>query len=236
MEARLSLSLKITGSVTVDATYKNQVLQGFVDYMYQALQGKAPLISHYQIYEVNSGVTVSAGVLPARPSKNGFDVIIVGIFQQQIGALCNFVLQAVLTDGTVVDVATVNVNIGSPKTNVQVTWVLNVAITITSTPGLLFGNAGIYYLFESFFTNPSVLHQTAPYVSVCPQPYYMSFKDLELVIIYNNYQFGKECPTIVMALEVMILGVVVLDFFYKFGCTPNPWVFNMFVFSISISP
>lgn len=236
MEAQVRLGLKITGSVIVDATYKNQVLQGFVNYMYQALQGQAPLISYYQIYEANSGVTVKAQVLPARPAKDGFDVIIVGVFQQQIGPLCDFVLQAVLTDGTVVDISTAKVNLSSAKVNVQVTWILNVAVTITSTPGLVFDNAGIYYLLESFFTNTGVLHQSAPYADVYPQPYYMSFKDLELVIIYNNYQFGTECPTITMALEVLILGIIVLDLAYTFGCTPNPWVFNMFVFSVSISP
>lgn len=235
MEATASVRIRLTGRVVLDATHKNTVLPSFANYVNEALQGLRPLISKYQVYDSINNITVPMTVSNVVKGDMYFEVCLVGNITKFTYNTFKFTLQAVLTDGSVVNIATLSASVQSSTASVTVTWVLRVEFSLFTTPGLAVELVDMYNLMVDFFTNSSALTQTSPSVNVTPQPVFESFNGLDFIVLYHNVGYGIFCPVVDMSFRLSLLGVPAFSIYYVFNCVPSPALYNFFELSILIT-
>ncbi|AXQ00128.1 hypothetical protein SFV1gp46 [Sulfolobus filamentous virus 1] len=231
---KVQVLLQLAGKVEIDATYKNTINNSFINYLNQAFQGQQPLIKSYQIYESINNVTVPATITKTTTELNQITITLQALLQNLQSNNVDLHLQAVLTNNSLVEIASVSTTVQVLLGKAVITWTIIININ-TFQSGILVNFFPLYQFLLNFFTNSTLLKQQAPQINVTPTPYAQNIQGLSFTIIYNNYQQGGNCPIVVMTLYYILLGNTVLSVEYGFICTPSPSLLNFFEFSLNIS-
>ena len=235
----IQVNLRFRGKVVLDSTKDNQISEGFILYVQQALEGKRPLILSYQIYEGFSGAKAQATISQTQKGINQFSITFTANFNNLNTQVVELYLQAVLTSGEVINIARVTSNFPHVIQTLTVTWTLVVEFTVYNPPGYQININGIYDLMYNFFVNPSSLTVSPPSLNVSYSPTsvpeYQGIDLLSFFVAFANFASGGLCPVVQYNITYYILGVPVLNLTGYFNCTPQPNILNYIFFSLNVS-
>ncbi|AZI75820.1 hypothetical protein SBFV2_gp53 [Sulfolobales Beppu filamentous virus 2] len=222
----------------LDTTRSNTIQQSFLNYVQLAFQGQAPLISYYQIYDEVSNTTQKATISKITQNINqiiiSFQAVLNNIKQNVI-----LHLQAVLTNGSAVDIGIVSALLPSVSQQLTVNWDLIIDLETFTSPDLIVNFSDLYNFLIYFFTNPSKLQQTQPNLTVnyspSSVPVYEITQPLYFLVVFDNYATDGICPVVSYTIIYQLLSFTVLNMTGTFLCTPTPNILNFFLFQLSVS-